>query len=437
METSLIDQCLSCKSKDVRLKAFSTVNDALRRKLLNRSSSLNSCTMATSYEISNQLRQIIPLIDLKESGSFFTGDEMAAQAMQSISKSFNSSSQILDPTCGAGNLLIAASRYLPVFDSLAETAELWGKRLFGFDLHAEFVECTKLRLIQTAIDRGATLMGVTLEEIELLFRNIKVGNIFSNMKTCSAVSHVIMNPPYMTRTLPVDRTWSRGKVNMAAVFTEDVILHCKPGTRYVAILPDVLRSGSRYSHWRDSIALRNTVKRKIVGQFDTCTNVDVFLMFGLTGKSSQKKRKHNTKNTILGDVFDIRIGPLVAYRDNEIGQMAPYVQTKQLMLWAEMEPFDFRKTGSTLTKPPFVVVNRTSSPSDKNRARATIIVGKDLVAVENHLVILKPKKGGVRICRKLVSQLKSTKTNDFLNERIRCRHLTVSAVKEIPWQEEK
>jgi hypothetical protein len=246
-----------------------------------------------------------------------------------------------------------------------------------------------------------------------------------------------MNPPYMMRTLPVDRPWSRGKINMAAVFTEDVILNCKPGTKYVVILPDVLRSGSRYSHWRDSISLRNTVKRKIVGQFDTNTDVDVFLMSGLTGKPSQQKRKYNTGNTQLGDIFDIRIGPLVAYRDKEAGQMAPYVQTKRLKLWAEMEPFDFRETGSALTKPPFVVVNRTSSPSDKSRARATIIVGKDPVAVENHLVILKPKKGGVRICRKLVTQLKSAKTNDFLNERIRCRHLTVSAVKEIPWQEKK
>jgi len=83
--------------------------------------------------------------------------------------------------------------------------------------------------------------------------------------------------------------------------------------------------------------------------------------------------------------------------------------------------------------PPFVVIRRTSSPSDNPRARATIIRGNQSVAVENHLIALKPKSGYVRDCQKLTKMLAKPATDIFLNQRIRCRHLTVSAVKDIPW----
>ncbi len=420
------------------MKAFAIVNDSLRGSLLDRSTNSSSRVLSTSDEISHQLKQLIPALELKESGSFFTGDIMAKQAIKTLSKSFNTNSILLDPTCGIGNLLISASEYMPVFGSLRDTIEHWGQRLHGFDLHPEFVECTKLRLIQTAIYRGAKPTGNNLEEIEFLFKNIRIGNIFSHINNCESASHILLNPPYILRALPEDRSWGRGKVNMAAVFVEDVFKHCKKDTRYVAILPDVLRSGSRYVKWRESISSNNTVEQSIIGRFDKKTDVDVFLMTGIIGhpcKNKNNKIKVSTVATKVGDKFDVRIGPLVAYRDKMVGQIHPYIQSKNLNIWDTTESFKYRRTKCTLIKPPFVVINRTSSPSDKHRARATIIAGNQPVAVENHLVILKPKKGGVRICRRLISQLKSESTNQFLNKRIRCRHLTVSAVKEIPWQE--
>ena len=86
-------------------------------------------------------------------------------------------------------------------------------------------------------------------------------------------------------------------------------------------------------------------------------------------------------------------------------------------------------------EPPFVVVRRTSSPSDRNRAVATVIVGEKSVAVENHLLVLLPKDGEVKNCHKLVQVLALAGTNDFLNAGIRCRHLTTGVVAQIPWVE--
>lgn len=80
-----------------------------------------------------------------------------------------------------------------------------------------------------------------------------------------------------------------------------------------------------------------------------------------------------------------------------------------------------------------MVIRRTSSPKDKYRASGAIISGKELVAVENHLIIIKPKNNTVKACNELLDLLKSESTNSFLNSRIRCRHLTVSAVKNIPY----
>ncbi len=91
-----------------------------------------------------------------------------------------------------------------------------------------------------------------------------------------------------------------------------------------------------------------------------------------------------------------------------------------------------RKYSGKLFKPPLIVIRRTSSPSDKFRAVGTIIKGKELVAIENHMIVVQPIDGTVASCNQLIRTLKSQETNDFLNERIRLRHLTVGVVKQIP-----
>ena len=83
--------------------------------------------------------------------------------------------------------------------------------------------------------------------------------------------------------------------------------------------------------------------------------------------------------------------------------------------------------------PPFVVIRRTSSPKDKNRAVPTLITQSGTYAVENHLFILNPKDNKIVTCKNLVKRLKDARTNIWLNNNIRCRHLTKKSILDIPW----
>lgn len=52
--------------------------------------------------------------------------------------------------------------------------------------------------------------------------------------------------------------------------------------------------------------------------------------------------------------------------------------------------------------------------------------------VENHLIIIQPIDGQLQTCRKLLKKLKSNSVQEWINQRIRCRHLTVPAIRDIP-----
>ena len=93
-----------------------------------------------------------------------------------------------------------------------------------------------------------------------------------------------------------------------------------------------------------------------------------------------------------------------------------------------------RRHEGKVYKPPFVVIRRTSRPGHPYRAAATVIAGKEAVAVENHLIVCEPKAKTLKMCKKLMTQLKTQTINKFLDERIRCRHLTVGAVAAIPFE---
>ena len=96
------------------------------------------------------------------------------------------------------------------------------------------------------------------------------------------------------------------------------------------------------------------------------------------------------------------------------------------------EATEKRRFRGTVLNPPLIVIKRTSSPSDRNRASATIINLREPVAIENHMIVVTPKDGKMDTCRKLMRILQNQKTNDFLNERIRLRHLTIGVIKDIP-----
>jgi hypothetical protein len=226
---------------------------------------------------------------------------------------------------------------------------------------------------------------------------------------------------------------------------EACVLNAQLGTRIVAILPEVLRTGSHYLKWRREIErLARIDSVEVVGLFDLWTDVDVFILRLTVGQpdvvSAEGWWKSNEKVNVsakqFGDVFDVKVGPVVPHRDPHLGNWFPFIHAHDLPAWKTVNTNDIashRRFAGTKYTPPFLVVRRTSRPGDNNRAVGTVIRGKRPVAVENHLVVLKPKDGLLRTCWKGLEKLHGTDTDVWLNERIRCRHLTVPSIGEIPW----
>lgn len=381
------------------------------------------------------LRGFLTINEMRAAGSFFTGQLLTTAVVGALPRLIDSESKILDPTCGMGNLLIECSRSLPISNTLSETLESWGNTLFGYDLFEVFIESTKLRLILEAIHRGAT-KDCSIEKALSYFSGIKQSDAMSlDSHSLSHITHVVMNPPFSSWDSPQTDYWKSGKVNAAGVIYDHFVRVLPLDCSVSAILPDVLRTGTRYEEWRGYAAKRIHADIQIAGRFSNKTDVDVFIMSGiLTAHSEEQISWFDTTlyDCSIAHDYEVCIGPLVAYRDPEEGTLAPYIHSKNTPSWEKIETFpEHRKFKGRLIPPPFVVIRRTSSPTDRFRATGSIINGSCPVAVENHLIVVKPKNSSLRDCEALLEVLQMPRTNDFLNNRIRCRHLTVAAVKDI------
>jgi hypothetical protein len=393
-------------------------------------------------EASSRLAELVTPFGLKRTGAFFSSSDLSEQAAAGII--FGTTEQavlITDPACGAGSLLLAAAKRLPLKRSLTATLHLWGQHLAGFDLHAEFVRAAHLRLAILAMSRGAEFDLPTGLPLGQLFPHIRLGNGLRELPALEAVTHVLINPPFGPVTAPKKCGWATGKVTKAAVFFERCVEVLPPNTHVSGILPDVLRAGSRYQRWRETIE-RQAVVLGItrLGNFRTA-DVDVFsISLKTRGENSARGRRARwwaatkVKDTV-GSRFYVHVGPVVPHRlkKNE-GPTHPFLHAKGLPFWGTFRPGDevVSFVGKAI-RPPFVVVRRTSSPSDRYRALGTIIRGSQRVAVENHLLVCVPKSGGLTACERLLKVMQHPATNTFLNRRIRCRHLTVGIVREMPW----
>jgi len=380
------------------------------------------------------LRELLSIEEMREAGSFFTGQKLATRAVNLL-PAITSSSVVLDPTCGAGNLLIETSRKLGVEATLSATLKVWGQVLWGFDIHLHFIEATKLRIIIEALNQGVEQDCDVDEAFELL-PNIQVRDAFIiNNKELSNVTHVLMNPPFTIMLSPKENYWKQGKVNSAGVVFDKYLRKLPKGCKVSAILPDVLRSGSRYGEFRQFVSESMQTEINIWGQFNNKTDVDVFLLSGEVGENTQVSAWYCTENveSTISDYFEVRTGPLVAYRDPEEGPEYPYFYPKICPQWGVVrEVLETRRFNGKALTPPFVVIKRTSSPSDRNRASATLINLREPVAIENHMIVVTPRDGRINTCKRLMRVLQNQKTNDYLNERIRLRHLTVGVIKDIP-----
>ena len=392
------------------------------------------------------LRDTIDLVTRKSTGAFFSGSDLSDELVSTFTEPLNEDSRILDPACGSGDLLLACSRQLPIAASLADTLEAWGQQLYGLDLYPEFIRATRARLVLAAALRGRWNASPGLADTESWFPGVRVGDGLAIPKDLRRATHVVLNPPFNLVQSPQGIEWSSGQVSAAAVFVNHVLAACDGGANLAAILPDVLRSGSRYERWRDHISRKAAVRRvSIWGIFDPWADVDVFLLEASSRSGSFEASiaawtgsKALEVTDTLSSVAKVSVGSLVPHRHNNRGQWHPYLHALGLAKWevVNVAGLPKKRFNGTVFSPPFVAVRRTSRPGDSGRAIGTVILGDRPVAVENHLIVVSPKDASLDTCQQILNLLQSDATDVWLDRRIRCRHLTVGALEELPWRDD-
>lgn len=385
-------------------------------------------------EAGRRLRTVVPLEELRRLGAFFTGETLARQVVDLVPAR---RARYLDPACGCGDLLLAASTRLAARGSLEETLAAWNRRLVGRDLVPEFVRAARARLALAAVARGSRPRGDLVRPTDLL-TNVAIGDGLA--LTPQRGDAVLLNPPYGRIPAPANCRWSSGATTAAAVFLDQMLARCEPGTDFAAVLPEVLRGGSRYSRFRAAVDAQLSIGAiESAGLFDALTDVHVFLLAGrVRRKSLDVARAAEWVPAATGDrledVCSVSVGSVVANRDAHRGPDRLYLDARGRGGEREVRPVGRRRVEKRAVKPPFVVVARTSRPEERERAglRASIVRASEPVAVENHLIVLVPHDRTVRGCRQVVKLVESRNAAEFLNERLRCRHLTVQALRDIP-----
>lgn len=365
-------------------------------------------TDPTPYEV---LRHLVPRGERREKGTFFTSSTTAAGLWKGALETVGPGSVIVDPACGAGDLLIPALRRIKEIS--AADAGLVTVR--ACDIDEDFVRVATARIRRSI---GSDTVGVEGHHRDFLSDASSVGD----------ATHVVLNPPFVP--IPVTASWANGLVNAAAVFTLHALREMQAGARLLAVLPDVLRSGTRYAAWRRIIEEISRVNRiETHDVFDDRTDVHVFILDVTVGSGAGAVSwSETTTGSTLEDYAIVRVGPVVPHRDPEKGPLGAYVTARSLSSGVTLQ----RRFAGRKHRGPLVLVNRTSRPGESPRVRARIWNSAEDVAVENHLLIVEPKAG--TNCADLLAVLESQTTKEFLDDRIRCRHLTVRALKEIPWQ---
>ena len=369
-----------------------------------------------------EIRRLVPLHHQRRLGAFFTSHELADELADPL-RSARGRVTVADPCCGAGDLLLAATRALqgPVRHGVASAS------FVGIDLVHQFAQVARMRLALLVRTLGLDVSAHFTAGDGMVAPNI------------GDATHVLLNPPFTAVPSHERCEWAQGNVNGAAHFLARVVVRFGPGTEVSAILPDVLRSGTRYRKWREFMAEHldfDTPEPK--GRFDKWTDIDVLVLRGRTRRTRQRVRQSpwvpRATGPTVGGRFDVSVGPLVDYRSPLEGPLVPYLVAKDFPTWGEIARVErTRRFSGRLHTGPLVVIPRTSRPGDPHRARAAVVTDPRGIAVENHLLVARPRRGGLAECERLLRRLQSQEVNDWLDRAIRCRHLTVGAMASIPW----
>lgn len=389
---------------------------------------------ALDGEAGKELSRLVSLTVRRDFGAFFTGSQLAGRLIEQAPPG----DRFYDPSCGAGDLLLAATRRLPVKATLRKTVTFWSRHVAGCDLNPEFVRAAKARLILMARCRGLFTETLPAGYLGRAFPEIVTGDALRPEKLPLSRAIVLANPPYVLTPPPAALAWwGAGKVNAAALFVDAFLHKAAPGAHMLAILPEVLRSGSKYRAWRREVAAACAeLSIQSWGLFDANADVDVFLL------RLRKRTNHETEGRKwpatrinshpLSGRFEVSVGAVVPHRHRRIGVLRRYLDARSAPTGGIVRRVKVRRRfKGTVVQPPFVTIKRTSRPGDRFRAAATVVTGSKPVAVENHLIVCRPLDGTLKACENLARRLQTETVNRALNRAIRCRHLTVGAVKQI------
>ena len=385
---------------------------------------------------SRALRRLASREWRREGGAFFTTSALRDGPFRASLPRAPRSHSALDPACGAGDLLLRWSDRLPTEPTLAETLDSWGRLLCGIDREAEFVHLARARLVLAASLRTSAL-GNT-RDLRSYFPSIEQGEGVGRLLEGDFPSWALLNPPFGTVRAPDWYDAGTGLVSQAAVFMSAWLAGAASGARLVALLPDVLRTGSRYGAWRETLEAGASIQSiQPLGQFDVDADIDVFL---ISLRRAKRSKAHpswwpSPPSLDLSDLgrWTVSCGPVVPHRHAERGRMHRFLTASNAgpAGTTTAPPRELRAFDGTVFTPPFVVVKRTSRPGQRPRARAVAVEGVQSVAVENHLIVLRPESGGLDECERFVRVLESEAVSEWLDGRLGGRHLSTLALEEL------
>nr|WP_225780118.1 hypothetical protein [Pseudomonas sp. Marseille-Q3773] len=379
----------------------------------------------------------LSLSDRRRHGVFFSGASWAKKIL--AGHDLTGWQRFVDPSVGVGDLLLEACRSLPLKKTASETIRDWAERLVAVDLRKSFLDIAWMRIQALAFHRHAAEKG---QSNKILFKELPnsflVGDALETDLQLMPNDCVVMNPPYQRIQAPENSFTGKGKRSAAALHLEHITRIAPPGVGIFALIPDVLRSGSSYAKFRTELTnLVNVTSFEPFGAFGTQADIDVAILVA-TSKLPEdvliEPEQEVCSEQCVEDFFSVSVGPVVPHRTPTNGKLYGYLTAKNAVVGEEIKAAsEFATYNCRVERGPFVIVRRTSSPSDKKRARSTLFASREEVLVENHLLILRPKDKKISTCRLLLNVLDDNRTDAWLNHRIRCRHLTVGAIKSLPW----
>lgn len=373
---------------------------------------------------------------LREKGAFFSGDKLVDFLLEDVPMV---KTGIYDPAAGCGDLLLRYLDKLELASSFNDSMHEWESIVFAAEQEPSFVKLMKLRLwllLYLKYHGGTKLGKLVIPDLRERFAGVVCRDAFKYLpETMPAI--VIMNPPFQQVDSNGAYSWGTGKVSYAAIFLYEMYKRF-PASRIVAVLPDVLRSGSRYEKLRTTVAtdLKNGVR--VYGRFDKKTDVDVFV---LDHRPDMRKRVlinvERRQGRMICNDFDVHVGAVVPHRDALRGRSCFFLTADNVPPGSNIIRVKEKiKSVHKSVKGPFVVLRRTSSPSDTIRCVSSIVSSSHEFHLDNHLIYLKPKvhKSALKLCQDVCNFFSSQECSAIVNSLIRCRHLTVRIIRDLTYK---